>query len=63
MTGTLKQFKTRALARPEVRRAYDALAEAFSFIDEVLKARAAFGLVQAGQWAVYRSKPRCEEER
>jgi len=47
MTSTLKPFKTRALARPEVRRAYDALAEEFSFIDEVLKARAASGLTQA----------------
>jgi len=47
MTSTLKQFKARALARPEVRRAYGALAEEFSFIDEVLKARAASGLTQA----------------
>ncbi len=47
MTSTFKQFKARALARPEVRKAYDALAEEFSFIDEVLKARAASGLTQA----------------
>lgn len=47
MTSTLKQFKARALARPEVRKAYDELAEEFSFIDEVLKARAASGLTQA----------------
>lgn len=47
MTSTFKQFKARALARPEVRNAYDALAEEFSFIDEVLKARAASGLTQA----------------
>ena len=47
MTSTLKQFKARALARLEVRKAYDALAEEFSFIDEVLKARAASGLTQA----------------
>ncbi len=47
MTSTLKQFKARALGRPEVKRAYDALAEEFSFIDEVLKARAASGLTQA----------------
>ena len=47
MTSTLRQFKARALARPEVRKAYDALAEEFSFIDEVLKARAASGLTQA----------------
>ena len=47
MTSTFKQFKARALARPEVRKAYDAIAEEFSFIDEVLKARAASGLTQA----------------
>ena len=47
MTSTFKQFKARALARPEVKTAYDALAEEFSFIDEVLKARAASGLTQA----------------
>ncbi len=47
MTSTFKQFKAQALARPEVRKAYDALAEEFSFIDEVLKARAASGLTQA----------------
>ena len=47
MTSTFKQFKARALARPEVRKAYDKLAEEFSFIDEVLKARAASGLTQA----------------
>ena len=47
MTSTFKQFKARALARPDVRKAYDKLAEEFSFIDEVLKARAASGLTQA----------------
>ena len=47
MTSTLKQFRARALARPEVRKAYDELAEEFSFIDEVLKARAASGLTQS----------------
>jgi len=47
MTSTFKQFKARALARPAVRKAYDALAEEFSFIDEVLNARAASGLTQA----------------
>ncbi len=47
MTSTFKKFKARALARPEVKKAYDALAEEFSFIDEVLKARAASGLTQA----------------
>ena len=47
MTSTFKQFKARALARPKVRKAYDELAEEFSFIDEVLKARAASGVTQA----------------
>jgi len=47
MTSTFKQFKARALARPAVRKAYDALAEEFSFIDAVLNARAASGLTQA----------------
>jgi len=47
MTIPFKPFRTRALARPEVRRAYDELAGEFSLIDEVLKARAASGLTQA----------------
>jgi len=47
MTSTFKQFKERALARPEARKAYEALAEEFSFIDEVLKARTASGFTQA----------------
>ena len=47
MIDALKQFKARALASPDVRKAYDELAEEFSFIDEVLKARAASGLTQA----------------
>jgi transcriptional regulator with XRE-family HTH domain len=47
MTSTFKQFKARALRRPGVKKAYDELAEEFSFIDEVLKARAASGLTQA----------------
>jgi len=47
MTSTFRQFKARALKRPGVRKAYDELAEEFSFIDEVLKARAASGLTQA----------------
>ena len=46
MTSTLKQFKTRALARPKVKKAYDNLAEEFAFLDEVLKARAESGLSQ-----------------
>lgn len=47
MTSSLKRFKARALARPEVKKAYDELADEFAFIDEVLKARAASGLTQA----------------
>ncbi|OGA49903.1 MAG: transcriptional regulator [Betaproteobacteria bacterium RIFCSPLOWO2_12_FULL_62_13] len=47
MTSSFKKFRTRALARPAVKKAYDALAEEFAFLDEVLKARAASGLTQA----------------
>ena len=47
MRKGLKQFKSRALARPDVRREYDRIAEEFEFLDEVLKARAAVGLSQA----------------
>ena len=47
MTSTLKRFKTRAFARPGVKKAYDDLAEEFAFLDEVLKARAKAGLTQA----------------
>ncbi len=48
MTGkSLKQFRSRALARPEVKREYDRIAEEFEFLDEILKARTAAGLSQA----------------
>lgn len=47
MSTSLKQFKRRALSRPEVRAAYDASAEEFAFLDEVLRARAESGLTQA----------------
>jgi transcriptional regulator with XRE-family HTH domain len=47
MRNTLKAFKGRALARADVRREYDALAEEFELLDEILKARAASGLTQA----------------
>jgi len=47
MASSLKQFKTRALARTGVKKAYDELAEEFAFFDEVLKARAESGLTQA----------------
>ena len=47
MASSLTQFTTRALSRPEVRKAYEALDDEFAFLDEVLKARAASGLTQA----------------
>lgn len=47
MQNNLKTFKARALARADVRREYDALAEEFELLDEILKARAAAGLTQA----------------
>jgi len=47
MAASLKQFKARALARPEVRREYGRLAEEFAFLEEILKARAEAGLTQA----------------
>ena len=47
MTSSLKQFKRRALSRPEVKAAYEASADEFAFLDEVLKARAESGLTQA----------------
>ena len=47
MTSNLKQFKRRALSRPGVKAAYDASAEEFAFLDEVLRARAEAGLTQA----------------
>ncbi len=47
MRNSLKAFKSRALARPEVRREYEQLGDEFAFLDEILKARAAAGLSQA----------------
>ena len=47
MASNLKQFRARALARTDVKKAYDELAEEFAFFDEVLKARAESGLTQA----------------
>lgn len=47
MTSNLKQFKRRALSRADVKAAYDASADEFAFLDEVLKARAESGLTQA----------------
>lgn len=40
MRNTLKDFKVRALARPDVRREYEGLKEEFEIPDEILKARA-----------------------
>ena len=47
MRNTLKDFKARALARPEVRREYEGLKEEFEILDEILKARAEAGFTQA----------------
>ena len=47
MSSSLKQFKRRALARPDVRAAYYESSGEFAFLDEVLKARAESGLTQA----------------
>ena len=47
MRNTLKAFKARALARPDVRREYDGLKEEFELLDEILKARTEAGLTQA----------------
>ncbi len=43
----MKDFKARALARPDVRRKYEGLREEFEILDEILKARAEAGLTQA----------------
>lgn len=45
--STLKQFRRRALARPEIKAAYVASADESAFLDEVLRARAESGLTQA----------------
>lgn len=47
MRNDLKDFKARALARPDVRREYEWLKEEFEILDEILKARAEAGLTQA----------------
>ncbi|WKZ12927.1 MAG: helix-turn-helix transcriptional regulator [Gammaproteobacteria bacterium] len=47
MRRTLKHFRSKALARPEVKREYERLGEEFEFLDEILKARAEAGLTQA----------------
>jgi len=47
MKSRLARFRSRALRRPSVRKAYDELEDEFAFLDEVLKARAVAGLTQA----------------
>ena len=47
MQKSLKAFKARALARPDVRFEYDQLTDEFAFLDEILKARAESGMSQA----------------
>ena len=47
MRKALREFRTRALSRPDVRREYDRLADEFAFLDQILKARADAGLTQA----------------
>ena len=47
MRNNLKDFKARALARPEVRREYEGLKEEFELLDDILKARAEAGVTQA----------------
>lgn len=47
MRRTLKQFRARALARPDVRQEYDRLREEFEYVDEILRARVEAGLTQA----------------
>ena len=46
MANSLSRFKQKALAKPSVKAAYDALADEFAYLDELLKARAASGLSQ-----------------
>lgn len=47
MADTLGQFRRKAFGRSGVKAAYDALADEFAFLDEVLRARAESGLTQA----------------
>lgn len=47
MSSGFKRFKAHALVRREVRREYDALADEFEILDEMLKARAEAGVTQA----------------
>ncbi len=45
--SNLTRFKIRAFACPDVKKGYDDVADEFAFLDEVLKARAEAGLMQA----------------
>ena len=47
MRNSLKDFKARALAHPDVRREYERLKEEFELLDEIFKARVEAGLTQA----------------
>jgi transcriptional regulator with XRE-family HTH domain len=47
MADALGRFRRKASERPGVEAAYDALADEFAFLDEVLRARAEAGLTQA----------------
>ena len=47
MKTDLARFRSRALRRARVRKAYDELGDEFDFLDEVLRARARSGLTQA----------------
>ena len=47
MRNALKDFKARALARPDVRREYEGPKEEFEILDEIFKARADAGFTQA----------------
>lgn len=47
MRKSLREFRTRALRRPDVLQEYKRLADEFAFLDEILKARAEAGLSQS----------------
>lgn len=47
MSSSLQKFKRKALAKPGVKAAYEALHDEFAFLDEVFKVRADSGLTQA----------------
>ena len=57
MNGSLKDFRARALARPEVKKAYEELKEESALLDEGLRARIdALWLKEAeSRMAAYRS--------